>query len=79
MSDTSFGSWLKARRRELDLTQIELARKVGCAEITIRKIEADSLRPSKQLATNLMETLNVPRDEQNALMQLARHNHHADK
>ena len=46
----SFGQWLRHRRRELDLTQDELARQIGCAPITIRKIESEELRPSKQLA-----------------------------
>ena len=27
--DTSFGRWLRARRRALDLTQDDLARRVG--------------------------------------------------
>ena len=42
----SFGSIAKEHRQSLDLTQAELARRVACATITIRKIEADSLRPS---------------------------------
>jgi DNA-binding XRE family transcriptional regulator len=33
----------------MDLTQEELARRVGCAAITLRKIEADDLRPSVQI------------------------------
>ena len=73
---STFGEWLKTTRRELDLTQQELAHKVGCAEITIRKIEADSLRPSKHLAAALMNTLNVPRSEQSELMAMARRIHH---
>ena len=51
------------RRRELDLTQEELARRVGCARITIRKIEAEQLRPSKQMAELLREHLGVPSGE----------------
>ena len=33
-----FGVFVRQRRRELDLTQDELARRVGCAAITLRKI-----------------------------------------
>jgi hypothetical protein len=31
---TTFGQWLRRRRKGLGLTQAELARKVGCATIT---------------------------------------------
>jgi len=31
----SFGGWLRQRRRSFDLTQEELARRVGCATGTI--------------------------------------------
>ena len=48
--EPSFGRFVRQRRRELDLTQEELARRVGCAAITIRKIEADDARPSVQVA-----------------------------
>jgi transcriptional regulator with XRE-family HTH domain len=40
----SFGRLIKERRKALDLTQEELARQVGCAIITIKKIEAETLR-----------------------------------
>src|SRR5262245_18127757 len=50
---TSFGYWLRRRRKALDLTQDELARQVGCAVGTIKKLEGDERRPSKQLAERL--------------------------
>lgn len=68
----TFGAWLKTRRRACDVTQKELARAVGCAEITIRKIQADQLRPSKNLARVLLEKLDARPDERDALMALAR-------
>ena len=37
----SFGQLVKARRRELGPTQDELAHRVGCAPVTLRKIEYD--------------------------------------
>jgi predicted ATPase/transcriptional regulator with XRE-family HTH domain len=55
----SFGRWLKLRRIALELTQAELAALVGCAEITIRKIEADERRPSQQIAELLARHLNL--------------------
>ena len=72
MSDTSFGNWLKARRRSFGMTQGELAQQVYCAEITIRKIEADELRPSKELAELIVNALQVQAEEHTLLVQLAR-------
>lgn len=68
----SFGGWLKAQRRANDLTQVELARRVYCAEITIRKIEADALRPSRQLASLIVQALEQASFEHNTSMRLAR-------
>jgi predicted ATPase/DNA-binding XRE family transcriptional regulator len=70
--ETSFGRWLRARRRALDLTQDDLARQVGCAIITIQKLEADERRPSRQLAERLVDTLMVAPDQRAALISLAR-------
>lgn len=67
-----FGHWLKARRKALDLTQDELARQVGCAAESIRKIEAGAQRSSKQLAERLAQSLGVPADERAAFVRLAR-------
>ncbi|MBV9788815.1 MAG: tetratricopeptide repeat protein [Chloroflexi bacterium] len=58
-SSDSFGRWVKQRRKALDLTQAELARQVGCAEITIRKIEASEVRPSRHFITRLAELLDI--------------------
>ncbi len=73
----TFGAWLKTRRRACDVTQKELARAVGCAEITIRKIKADQLRPSKQLARHILQTLRVPETDHAANLALARNTHRA--
>ena len=56
----SFGDWLRRRRRALDWTQAELARRVNCTAATIRKIEADERKPSRQLAELLFAQLGVP-------------------
>jgi predicted ATPase/transcriptional regulator with XRE-family HTH domain len=67
-----FGSWLKRRRRELDLTQAELAQRVGCSEAAIRKIEAEERKPSQQLAGLLAKELHIPEAEQKAFIRFAR-------
>src|SRR5215207_3664801 len=69
---TSFGQWLKQRRKALDLTREELAGRVGCATITLYKIEADKRRPSKQMAALLAENLNIPSEEHAAFIQFVR-------
>ena len=71
-SKTSFGSWLKQRRKVLDWTQDDLARHSGCALSTIRKIEQDQRRPSKQIAEHLLICLGVAPSEQEPLIRLAR-------
>ncbi|MBS1964787.1 MAG: protein kinase [Chloroflexi bacterium SZAS-1] len=68
----SFGRWLKELRRARDLTQDELARRVGCALITIKKIESDERRPSRQIAERMLLILAIPADEQPAFLRLAR-------
>src|SRR6185436_13671263 len=70
--DTSFGGWLRHRRRALDLTQDDLARRVGCAVITIQKLEADERRPSRQLAERLVDALQVTANDRAGLIALAR-------
>jgi predicted ATPase/DNA-binding XRE family transcriptional regulator len=68
----SFGYWLRRRRKALDLTQEEVARQVGCALITIQKIEADERRPSRQMAHLLAGVLAIAAEEQEAFIQAAR-------
>src|SRR6185295_10366947 len=68
----SFGAWLKRRRKALDLTQEALARLVGCAVVSIRKIEADEQRPSRQIALRLAQHLQIAPHEQATFVQFAR-------
>ena len=70
--DPSFGTIVKERRKALGLTQTELARRVGCATITVRKIEADALRPSVQIAERLAMALNIPLEERAKFVRLGR-------
>jgi predicted ATPase/transcriptional regulator with XRE-family HTH domain len=71
-SDVSFGRWLKQRRKALGLTQDDLARRVGCSVVTIRKIEVDERRPSRQIAMLLADHLAILPHERAAFLQFAR-------
>jgi transcriptional regulator with XRE-family HTH domain len=73
MSDVpSFGVWLKRRRKALDLTQDTLAQLVGCAVVTIRKLEAEVQPPSRQLAERLAKHLAIPVEQRATFIQFAR-------
>ncbi len=71
-ADDSFGQWLKGRRKELDLTQDELAAQVGCSVSTVRRLEQGALRPSRQLAELLAIGLDVAPEDRPALVRRAR-------
>jgi predicted ATPase/DNA-binding XRE family transcriptional regulator len=71
-AQTSFGQWLKQRRKALDITREDLAQQIGCALSTLYKIEADQRRPSKQIAALLGECLNIPPEERLAFVRFAR-------
>jgi transcriptional regulator with XRE-family HTH domain len=45
----SFGGWIQMRRRAMNLTRDELAGRIGCAAVTIKKIERDERKPSRQM------------------------------
>lgn len=68
---SSFGYWVRRRRKALDLTQDELAQHVGCAAVTLRKIEADERRPSMQMARRLAQCLGLSDDEYAAFLAAA--------
>ena len=68
----SFGDWLRQRRQALDITQAALAQVVGCAVITIKKIERDERRPSLQVAQLLAEHLAIPSSARDDFIRMAR-------
>jgi transcriptional regulator with XRE-family HTH domain/tetratricopeptide (TPR) repeat protein len=68
----SFGDWLRQRRQALDLTQAALAQQVGCAVVTIKKIEGDERRPSRQMAGLLADHLAIPPAARNDFIRMAR-------
>src|SRR5215216_3172296 len=68
----SFGAWLRQQRRALDLTQRAFADQIGCAEITVRRMEADEYKPSKELALVLFEKLGISEPERTQWISFAR-------
>src|SRR5215475_4312901 len=71
-TDISFGRLLRMRRRALDLTQEALARQVGYSVITIRKVESDERRPSRQLVERLANSLRIAPEQRAAFTALGR-------
>ncbi len=67
-----FGEWLQRRRKTLDLTQKELAQLAGCSVYAVRKIESGERRPSKQLAVLLAQALDIPAEEHDIFVKVAR-------
>ena len=70
--DYTFGNWVRRRRKALDLTQQELAYRVGCSVSLIFKIESDERRPSRQMAELLVEHLQIPADQRDLFLKVAR-------
>jgi DNA-binding XRE family transcriptional regulator len=76
MEASSFGEWLKRNRRSLGMTQAQLAGKVNCATITVRKIEAEERKPSIQIAEQLANILEIPDNERRIFLDFARGDWH---
>jgi predicted ATPase/DNA-binding XRE family transcriptional regulator len=68
----SFGEWVKRRRKALDLIQEELAERAGCSVFALRKIESGERRPSKQLAGLLAAALEIPEEDKQTFIRVAR-------
>jgi predicted ATPase/DNA-binding XRE family transcriptional regulator len=77
MEEHSFGTWLRRRRKALDLTQDGLADRVGCSVAMIRKIESEERRPSAQIIERLAEILNISEDERTGFLRFARGDWHS--
>ena len=69
---TLLGQWVKGRRKQLDLTQEELALRIGCSLVLIQKIEEGDRRPSKQIGELLAQHLAVPVGEWPDFIRFAR-------
>jgi predicted ATPase/transcriptional regulator with XRE-family HTH domain len=68
----TFGKWLKRRRQGLGYTQRELALRIGYAEVTLRKVEADERRPSHQMVEALTEHLEIAPQDRELVRRFAR-------
>lgn len=68
----SFGDWVRQRRKSLGLTQADLAKQVGCAVVTIKKIEQDERHPSLQMAHLLADRLAIPQSMQDDFIKMGR-------
>jgi predicted ATPase/transcriptional regulator with XRE-family HTH domain/Tfp pilus assembly protein PilF len=69
---TTFGGWLKQRRKDEGIAQEELAEEVGCSLAMLRKIESGERRPSGQIAQLLAEHFHIPAGEREAFVVFAR-------
>ena len=69
---STFGDWLKQSRKDRDLTQLDLADRIGCSVATIQKIEAGQRRPSRQVAQLLADFFRIPDDDRQSFVQFAR-------
>ena len=69
---SSFGQLIRRRRKALDLTQQQLAHRVGCSISLIFKIESDDRRPSQQIAELLAKELEIPLDQRDLFLKVAR-------
>jgi predicted ATPase/transcriptional regulator with XRE-family HTH domain len=70
--DASFGRLLRRLRKARDMTQEALAQQAYCAVDTIKKIEAGVRRPSRPLAAQFADCLNLAGDERAAFVAAAR-------
>ncbi len=77
--DYSFGTWIKRRRKALDITQQQLAERVGCSISLIFKIESDERRPSRQITELLLEVLEIPASQHDLFMKVARQEKSAER
>ena len=73
MNETaSFGYWVRRQRKALDLTQSMLAEQVGCALVTVKKIERDERRPSLDMAELLADRLAIVDADRDKFIKMAR-------
>ncbi len=69
---TSFGDWIRQQRKALKLTQAALAEQVGCAVVTIKKIEQELRRPSAEMAELLADHLAISSTDRPKFLAMAR-------
>jgi predicted ATPase/DNA-binding XRE family transcriptional regulator len=70
--DSAFGKWVKQRRKSLDATQDEFARRIGCTVSLLQKIETGARRPSRELAALIATALETAPSKRAAFIAFAR-------
>ena len=75
----SFGEWIRKRRTTLGLTQEAIAEQVGYSIAMIRKIEDGERRPSPKAAVLLAQALEIPEDQQDTFLKVARQERAVDR
>jgi predicted ATPase/transcriptional regulator with XRE-family HTH domain len=68
----TFGGWLTQYRQALHLQRAELAARIGCAVVTLRKIEGDERRPSREMAERLADVLAILPPQRDVFIRVAR-------
>ncbi len=54
------GQAMRAARRRMNWTQLDLARRVGCTESLISKLETGRSTPERELKETIANELNIP-------------------
>lgn len=65
---SSFGQWVRERRRRKNLTQKALGSLIGYAEITVRQVESDRYVLTRFVVERLVEALADERDDRDAIL-----------
>jgi predicted ATPase/transcriptional regulator with XRE-family HTH domain len=72
LKELSFGEWLRRQRMGKGMTREQLANQIGCAIITLRKIESEERRPSGQIVERIAEIFNIPTNERKKFQSFSR-------
>jgi predicted ATPase len=72
VNNISFSEWLKQRRKALGLTQEQIAFRLSCSVIYLRKLESGERRPSTQMVDQLVKIFNISQSEQPRFLRFAR-------
>ena len=67
-----FGEWLRQQRKDVGLTQNQMALRLNCSLIYLRKLEAGERRPSEQMMEQLAKTFNISQSDQPKFLRFAR-------
>ncbi len=68
----TFGEWLRGQRTARKQTREEFAKRIGCSAAMLRKIEDGERRPSAQIAELIANCLDIPAEERETFVKVAR-------